>query len=73
MNEKQHTVRHQTSQRKHFHREEVGGHQYCHVRTDEVFPTPGLLPLGSGWNIMTSEYIAHRLIRELVTQIGPWF
>ena len=49
---------------------EVGRHQYRHVRTDKVFPTRCLLPLGSRWNIMAAENIAHRLIREPVTQVG---
>jgi hypothetical protein len=58
MNEKQHVVRNQPSERKHFHREEVGRHQYRHVSTDKVFPTRHLLPLGSRWNIMAAENIA---------------
>src|SRR5260370_36313276 len=69
MNEEQHVVRNQPSERKHFHREEVGGHQYRHVSTDKVFPTRRLLPLGSRWNIMAAENIAHRLIREPETQV----
>src|SRR5205823_5269527 len=66
MNEKQHVVRHQTFYRKHFHREEVGRRQHRHVSTDKVFPTRRLLPLGSRWNILAAENIAHRLIREPV-------
>src|SRR5207253_6075575 len=66
MNEKQHLVRNQPSSRKHFHREKVGRHQHRHVRTDKVLPTRRLLPLGSRWNIMATENIAHRLIREPV-------
>jgi hypothetical protein len=31
------------------------------VRTDKVFPTRGLLPLGSRQNIMAAKNIAHRL------------
>src|SRR5438094_913469 len=37
------------------------------VSTDKVFPTRRLLPLGSRWNIMAAENIAHGLIREPVT------
>jgi hypothetical protein len=70
MNEKQHVVRNQPSERKHFHREEVGRHQYRHVSTDKVFPTRCLLPFGSRWNIMAAENIAHRLIRELEAKSG---
>jgi len=70
MNEKQHVVRNQSSERRHFQREEVGGHQYRHVSTDKVFPARCLLPFGSRWNIMAAENIAHRLIRELETQVG---
>src|SRR5271169_4655337 len=70
MNEKQHVVGNQPAQRKHFHGEEVGGHQYRHVSTDKVFPTRRLLPLGSRWNIMAAKNIAHRLIREPQTQVG---
>ena len=70
MNEKQHLVRNQPSERKHFHREEVGRHQYRHVSTDKVFPTRCLLPFGSRMNIMAAENIAHRLIREPETQVG---
>jgi hypothetical protein len=43
---------------------------YRHVSTDKVFPTRRLLPLGSRWNIMAAENIAHRLIREPDTQVG---
>src|SRR5207249_12235863 len=53
-----------------FHREEVGRHQHRHVSTDKVFPTRRLLPLGSRWNIMAAENIAHGLIREPVTKVG---
>ena len=67
MNEKQHVVRDQPSERKHFHPEEVGRHQYRHMSTDEVFLTRRLLPLGSRWNIIAAKNIAHRLIREPVT------
>src|SRR5208337_1689958 len=55
MNEKQHVVRNQSSERKHFHREEVGRHQYRHVSTDKVFPTRCLLPFRNRWNIMATE------------------
>jgi hypothetical protein len=51
-------------------REVIGHHQYRHVRTDKVFPTRCLLPLGSRWYIMAAENIAHRLIREPVTEVG---
>src|ERR1039458_4978169 len=64
MNEKQHVVRNQPAERKHFHREEVGRHQYRHVSPDKVFPTRRLLPFGSRWNIMAAENVAHRLIDE---------
>src|SRR5271165_2496403 len=70
MNEKQHVVRNQPSERKHFHPKEVGRHQYRHVSTDKVFPKGSLLPFGSRWNIMAAENIAHRLIREPETQVG---
>src|SRR6516164_7953244 len=70
MNEKQYVIRNQSSERKHFQREEVGRHQYRHGSTDKVFPTRCLLPLRSRWNIMATENVAHRLIREPVTQVG---
>jgi hypothetical protein len=41
MNKKQYVVRNQPSERKHFHREEVGRHQYRHVRAFEIFDHRG--------------------------------
>src|ERR1035441_2883977 len=46
LDKEQHVVGNQAFERKHFHREKVGRHQYRHVSPDKVFPTGRLLPLG---------------------------
>src|SRR5262245_45333211 len=40
------------------------------MSTDEVFPTGGVLSLGSGRNVMTTKDIADGLVRELVAKVG---
>ena len=49
--------------------EEVGGQQQVHVDTDELVLGHGRLALRSGWDTMTFEDVAHRLITQGVSQI----
>jgi hypothetical protein len=50
--------------------EEVCGPQYGEVDTDELAPGHGLLALRRGWEAVTLENVAHRLIAERIAEIG---
>src|SRR5215475_13995884 len=50
--------------------EEVRGPPYGEVDTDERAPGHGLLSLRRGWEAVTLEHVAHRLIAERIAEIG---
>src|SRR5262245_11715196 len=50
--------------------EEVRGPQYGEVDTDELAPCHGLLTLRRGWETVTLENVAYRLIAERIAEIG---
>jgi len=70
MDEEQHVVGHQPAQRQHLGCEEVGACQQVHVGPDEGGPRGRPLALGRWRQAVTPQYIADRLIGNLVPQIG---
>src|SRR5450830_179240 len=70
MDEKQHVVGHQSSQREDLHREKVGPRQHRQVSPNECRPGGRVLALRRGRQTVTAQNIADRLIRYLMPQIG---
>ena len=69
MNEEQDVVGGETSPGQHFHGEEVGTCQDGHVAGDEILPGGILAPLGCRLDPVASEYVAHRLVGNGLTEI----
>ena len=53
-----------------FNGEEIGSSQNIQMSADEVFPSSGVLSLGSGRDVMTTQDIADGLVRQLVAKVG---
>ena len=59
----QHIVSDQATQCENFHGEEVGSSKNVHVSANKVFPRRLLLSLRHGRDAISTEDVAHRLIR----------
>ena len=65
----QNVVRHQSSPGQNFHGEEVRSGQYVHVRLNELPPRRAAISLGCWRDVVSVQDVAHRSIRDLMTQI----
>jgi hypothetical protein len=70
VDEKEHVVRHQPTQGPDLGGEEVRRDQDVEMRTDELLPRGGRLPLWSRWDAVALEDIAHGLVTHGVSQVG---
>jgi hypothetical protein len=69
MKEEQHVV-HQPSPSEHLDCEEITTGQYIHVSGEKVLPWRDLASLRSRSDTMATEYVPHRLIGHVMTQVG---
>jgi hypothetical protein len=70
VDEEQHVVRHQPSQRPDLGGEEVGRHEDVHVRADELCPRGRSLALWRWGEAVALEDVAHRLVTDSVAKVG---
>jgi hypothetical protein len=70
VDEEQYTIGHQTTPTEYLDREEVDSSQDRHVGLNELFPSRILAPYGRWLNAVPSEYVAHRLIGDMIAEIG---
>src|SRR5215468_3002017 len=70
MDEKEHIIGHQSTERPDFGREEVSRDENIHVRADELRPRAGRLAFGSRRYAMAFEDVANRLVTDGVPEVG---
>jgi hypothetical protein len=62
MNEEEDIVSDQSLESDDFYGEEIGSSQNIQMSANEVFPTGGVLSLGSGKEVVATQDIAYRLV-----------
>ena len=70
VDEKQHVVCHEPTQRPDLGREKLCRDQHVQMRVDELFPRRGGLALWRWRNAMAFQDVAHRLITDGQAQVG---
>ncbi len=70
MNEEQNVVGNKTAPGEHFYGKAVDTGQDCHVRGDEILPGGRLGSLRCGRDAVSAEDVSHRLIANVMTEIG---
>src|SRR5882724_2968685 len=70
VDEKQHVVRYEPTQRPDLGREKVRRDQHVQMRTDELLPRRGRLTFWSWWDAVALENVTYGLITHGVSQVG---
>src|SRR5580704_15974440 len=67
---KQYVVGDQTPPGQHFHGEEIRPRKDVHLRPNELFPGRGTTPLRRWRDIVPSQNVPDRLVRDFMAQVG---
>src|SRR5439155_9007447 len=70
MDEKQHVMRYELTQRPHLGGKEVSRDQNVEMRADEFLPRRGGHTLWSCWEAMPFQDVTHGLVTDRIAQIG---
>src|ERR671939_627024 len=63
-------IGHEPAPGPHLRGEKVRGHQYIHMRVDELLPGRALLAFGSGWDPVSFQDIVNGLLTDRIAEMG---